>query len=136
VKAYSVFLVQVYRKQPASKSLEIWDKMRSQGIKPNLVSFDILIQRLTIDNNLEFSLVLLTDMEAHQISLSAESAERVISLAARLGHARLALDLATSYESEAVRPLPSQAWVNCLSSCAGCLYVWLAASFIGLSLIT
>jgi len=75
-----------------------------------------------MDGNLESALLMLTNMEDNDLSPSAETAERIISLAARLGNARLALDLATSYEAESVRPLPSQAWVHCLSSCAGSLY--------------
>ena len=102
--------------------------MRSLGVKPNLISYEFLIQRFTMDGNLESALLMLTNMEDNDLSPSAETAERIISLAARLGNARLAVDLATSYEAESVRPLSSQAWVHCLSSCAGSLYVRFAAS--------
>lgn len=97
--------------------------MIESGIQPNMRSYEIIVKRLTEEKNLEMALSMLTQMEDQHLSPSAETAESVIILASNVGNARLALDLATSYESASVRPLSAEAWVRCLGACAEKLYV-------------
>jgi pentatricopeptide repeat protein len=102
--------------------------MLGMGVVPNVSSYDIIIGCVTQEKNLEMALALLTDMESRGLSPTSETAEYIIVLAARLGHPRLAIDLATSYETGSVRPLGNLAWVDCLAASAEYLYVRLAHS--------
>jgi pentatricopeptide repeat protein len=97
--------------------------MLANDIRPNIVSYELLIERLTEDRNLEMAVFMLKDMESQELAPSAETAANIINLAATLGHPRLALDLAMAYEIDSVRPLSGEAWVRCLGSCAEFLYV-------------
>lgn len=97
--------------------------MIDRGISPNIISYDIIIRRLAEEKYLELALSMLKEMEDRDLSPSAETAESIVILAANLGNARLALDLARSYETASVRPLSGETWVHCLAASAEKLYV-------------
>jgi pentatricopeptide repeat protein len=101
----------------------LWRKMLEAEILPNAASYEILIAHLTRVENLEMALTILTEMEKRDLSPTTETAENVVLLAAKQGNARLALDLATSYEVVSVRPLSTAVWVHVLASCAEYLFV-------------
>jgi len=97
--------------------------MLEAKIDPNATSYEILIARLTEEENLEMALAILTEMEKRDLSPSTETAESIVFLATKQGNPRLALDLATSYETVSVRPLSTSIWVHVLASCADYLFV-------------
>jgi len=97
--------------------------MLEAEIIPNATSYEILITHLTKEENLEMALTILTEMEKRNLSPSTETAESIVSLAAKQGNPRLALDLATSYEAVSVRPLSTAVWVHVLATCAEYLFV-------------
>lgn len=97
--------------------------MLEAEITPNAMSYEILIAHLTREENLEMTLTILTEMEKRDLSPSTQTAENIALLAAKQGNPRLALDLATTYETVSVRPLSTATWVNVLASCAEYLFV-------------
>jgi len=97
--------------------------MLEAEIIPNATSYEILIAHLVKEENLEMALTILTEMENRNLSPSTETAESIVHLAAKQGNPRLALDLATSYETVSVRPLSTEVWVHVLASCAEYLFV-------------
>lgn len=97
--------------------------MLAAEIIPDATSYEILITHLTREENLEMALTILTEMEKRDLSPSTEAAESIILLAAEQGNPRLALDLATSYETVSVRPLSTTTWVQVLAACAEYLFV-------------
>lgn len=97
--------------------------MLEAEIIPNATSYEILIEHLAKEENLEMALMILTEMEKRDLSPSTETAESIVLLAAKQGNPRLALDLVTTYEAVSVRPLSTATWVHVLASCAEYLFV-------------
>ena len=97
--------------------------MEDAGIEHTEGTYALLIQRYLDDSNLEMAFKLLVEMEGRGLTPTLETAEGVISLAARRRMPRLALELAENFEASSVRRLNMHVWVTCLVSSSECLYV-------------
>ena|SRR5882762_8473272 len=101
----------------------ILERMREHNIHPNALTFSLILERPILDKNLELAIQHMSEMNARGIIIELQTAEAIITLAAELGHPRLALDVASSFEEVSVRRLDSEVWLKCLISSAENLYV-------------
>lgn len=104
---------------------KVWDLMLAHNIKPNEGSYEILIGYLTRNQHLELALQKIGEMSQYGLSPSLRTAQQVISLACEFGHPRLAIELATAFESSSVRRLDAETWMKCLIASSDMLYVGL-----------
>jgi pentatricopeptide repeat protein len=92
-------------------------------IAPNSSTFSYIIDRFTYDGNLEAALQYIYSMKARKLVPELHIVEAIVILAADIGYARLAIDLATWFEDISIRRLDQAVWVSCLRSSANSLYV-------------
>jgi len=97
--------------------------MEDAGMEHTEGIYALLIQRHLDDSNLEMAFKLLVEMEGRGLTPTLQTAEGVITLAARRRMPRLALELAENFEDSSVRRLGMHIWVSCLLSSSECLYV-------------
>lgn len=102
---------------------EFLTAMEAYGIAPNEVTYEIIISRLANADRIEFALQYLSKLPPLGLSPTLNTATAIIQSAASIGFARLALDLAVSFEETSVRRLDGDVWVDLLASCAESSYV-------------
>ncbi|KAI0645578.1 hypothetical protein C8Q79DRAFT_965250 [Trametes meyenii] len=98
------------------KTMERW------SIRPNEITYEIIITRFTEAQRLELALEYLAKLAPAGLSPTLITASAIITTAASLGFSRLALDLAAAFEQTSVRRLDGEVWVDVLVSCAESLY--------------
>ncbi|KAI0769747.1 hypothetical protein BD413DRAFT_79128 [Trametes elegans] len=96
--------------------------MEEWGIQPNEITYEIIITRLAEAGRLEIALQYLAQLAPARLSPTLDTATAIVTAAAELGYARLALDLAVSFEAASVRRLEGKTWIDILASCAEALY--------------
>ncbi|CDO75675.1 hypothetical protein BN946_scf184941.g28 [Trametes cinnabarina] len=101
---------------------EILRSMESWGIHPNELTYEIIITRLARSHRVELALQFLANMPRLGLSPTLSAASSVITAAADLGFARLALELALSFERMSIRRLEASTWVDVLVGCAEAVY--------------
>ena len=97
--------------------------MEEWSIKPNEMTYELIITRLSANGRLELGLQYLSQLGPAGLSPRLDTAAALITCAARLGYPRLALDLADAFERTSVRRLDNDVWVDILGSCAEALFV-------------
>ncbi|KAG0693392.1 hypothetical protein DFH29DRAFT_964221 [Suillus ampliporus] len=115
-------LIHVSRRLQSSAMWDILEKMDAENIPPNEQTFQLMIQRFTAGENLEFALQCVYEMGTRGLVLELPIAQDVIRMAAELGFPRLALDVAENFEATSVRRLSPETWMRCLASSAEVLY--------------
>ncbi|KAF5370798.1 hypothetical protein D9758_001864 [Tetrapyrgos nigripes] len=115
-------LLEAHQSKSSLYAWPILRRMESMSITPNATTYALIIQYFTSSNNLECALRYKQLMKSKGIDADFQTEHNIIQLAARQGHARLALDLATTYEDESLRRLEPEVWVTCLLSAASCLW--------------
>ncbi|KAH9942453.1 uncharacterized protein BXZ73DRAFT_40871 [Epithele typhae] len=103
-------------------SSAILKMMKEWSLSPNEYTYEILIEGAIASGSLESALQILAELGPAGFSPTIQSASLVITCAAQQNHARLALDLADNYETNAVRRLDASVWVDVLTACAESLY--------------
>jgi hypothetical protein len=101
----------------------VLERMQELNMPPNAQTFSLILERPLLGENIEMAIQYMGKMNAHDIRPELQTAQDIIILAAKLGHARLALEMANKFEAESVRRLDNSVWVNCLISAAENLYV-------------
>ena len=101
----------------------ILDLMRQQSVSMDQSIFNELILRHARREELEMCIQQLDDMFTWQLGPMLESVEAVVALASQKANARLAYELAYSYEANSTRRLSAKAWMNVLISSAQSLFV-------------
>ncbi|KAI8972256.1 hypothetical protein BD414DRAFT_426061 [Trametes punicea] len=104
---------------------ELHDTLRTMeewSIQPNEFTYEIIITRLAEIGRLEQCLQYLAKLPRAGLSPTLKTASAIITTAANMGHARLALELAQAFEDSSVRRLDGDVWVDILVSCAEALY--------------
>ncbi|KAH9839318.1 uncharacterized protein C8Q71DRAFT_704410 [Rhodofomes roseus] len=102
--------------------IKIINTMKDHGIRPNEVTYEILVMRYTSMLQLELALQCLAQIHAAGLSPTIKTARAVIQSASALGLPRLAVDLAESFEETSIRRLEADAWVDCLIASAEALW--------------
>lgn len=97
--------------------------MEEWSILPNEITYEIIITRFAQNGRLELAVQYLAQLAPAGLSPTLTTASAIIKSAAKLGFARLALDLAEAFEATSVRRLEGDVWVDILGSCAEQLYV-------------
>jgi len=110
--------------------------MQDAGLQHTEGTYALLIQLHLDDSNLEMAFKLLVEMEGRGLTPTLQTAEGVISLAARRRMPRLAVELAENFEASSVRRLGMHVWVSCLLSSSERLYVGAIPTLIRHALIT
>ncbi|EJD52754.1 hypothetical protein AURDEDRAFT_98234 [Auricularia subglabra TFB-10046 SS5] len=100
----------------------ILDLIRQAGVPTDMGIFHELIIRHAKRGELEMCIQRLDDMLAWEISPSLESVEAITVLASEKGNARLAYEVAQSFEESSTRRLGAKTWVNILIASAQSLY--------------
>ncbi|OSD06764.1 hypothetical protein PYCCODRAFT_1430955 [Trametes coccinea BRFM310] len=101
---------------------EVLRAMEEWGILPNEFTYEIIITRLAHMQRLELALQYLASLPRLGLSPTLNTATAVITTAANLGFARLAVDLSLAFEQMSVRRLEGSTWSDVLVSCAEALY--------------
>ncbi|EIN11634.1 hypothetical protein PUNSTDRAFT_42835 [Punctularia strigosozonata HHB-11173 SS5] len=96
--------------------------MEEQGEQINEESYGHLIDRSCQARNLEMCLRLCAEAESRGLVPTLPAVEATIRLAAELGYARLAIELAEDFETKSVRRISPATWIACLESSAEALY--------------
>ncbi|KAF8650428.1 hypothetical protein AX16_005232 [Volvariella volvacea WC 439] len=115
-------LIHAQRHRPSSYLWNTVNKMTQAGIAPNSATFSMIIHRFASDSNLELALQWLLGAKSSRIIPDLQSAQSVIVLAARQGYPRLALELATWFQSQSPEALGCHTWSQCLVASAENLY--------------
>lgn len=97
--------------------------MEEMGVEPNAATYGLIISYFASAKNIENALRYLYVMKSKGIEPELRTLQLVVEIAADSGNARLALDLVNAFESDSVRRLESDVWVNCLTASASCLWV-------------
>ncbi|TDL26251.1 hypothetical protein BD410DRAFT_716086 [Rickenella mellea] len=92
-------------------------------IQPDATTYGHIISHYTLGKNLEVGLQYLAVMNIENVVPSLKTADHVIFLCADFGNARLAVDLAESFENNSVRRLNGELWAKVLHSCTMAFYV-------------
>ncbi|KAJ6586863.1 hypothetical protein DFH09DRAFT_1027747 [Mycena vulgaris] len=115
-------IIHAYRTETTALLPVILRRMEELGVAPNATTYTHLITRFVSDRNLEVALQHLHAMHAHNFLPEVAAAQAIIVLAAEQGYPKLAVDLATSFESEGLRKVEDSVWLACLRSSAADLY--------------
>jgi len=115
-------LLHAQRQRSSQYAWPVIEKMNEMNIAPNSTTFSYIIDRFTYVGNLEVALQYLYSMKARQLVPELQAVQTVITLAAHIGYARLAIDLATWFEEISIRRLDQAIWISCLRSSADSLY--------------
>ncbi|KII92256.1 hypothetical protein PLICRDRAFT_154651 [Plicaturopsis crispa FD-325 SS-3] len=115
-------LIHANRLHRGSVMWEVLDTMQQYDVEPTPVTFSYIIDRYLSSKNLELSLQYMKIMHGRGLVPELRTAQGIISLAADLGQARLALDLAATFEDMSVRRLDNEVWVKCLIASARSLH--------------
>lgn len=102
---------------------DILNRMEELNMPPNAQTFALILERPLLGENIELAVQYLGEMNARGIIPELPTVQGIIILATKLGHSRLALEIASTFEEESVRRLDNEVWVNCLISSAENLYV-------------
>jgi len=76
----------------------ILEQMRELNIPPNAQTFALILEKPLLGQNLEMAIQYFSEMSARGIVPELQTAQAVVILAAKLGHARLALEIASAFE--------------------------------------
>jgi hypothetical protein len=106
----------------------ILSRMEAVNISPNAQTFTLILERPLLKKNLEMAVQYMGEMNTRRIVPELPTAQAIIILAAKLGHPRLALEIASTFEEDSVRRLDGEVWVNCLISAAENLFVSVSSS--------
>ncbi|KAJ6609859.1 hypothetical protein B0H10DRAFT_1812604 [Mycena sp. CBHHK59/15] len=115
-------IIHAYRTESTALLPMVLRKMEDLGVVPNATTYTLLITRFTADQNLEMALQFLHAMKVHNLLPEVAAAQAVITLAAKQGQPKLAVDLAVSFEKQTVRKVENSVWLACLHSSAAELY--------------
>lgn len=100
--------------------------MEEMEVEPNATTYGFIINYFASGKNLESALRYLNIMKSKGIEPELQTLHLVVEIAAESGNARLALDLVHDFETDSVRRLESDVWMNCLTASANCLWVSLS----------
>lgn len=116
-------LCQAMQWAPSENIHNVLEEMKRHELEPDSRTYDLIINYYIQGGNLEMALSRLVEMNDHSFIPSLKTVQAFIELAVNLGHLRLAIDIASAYESESVRRLESETWVKLLIGSANILYV-------------
>ncbi len=97
--------------------------MNELGVQPDGKTYSFLIVMYTEDRNLELALRYLHEIKSRELTPGVKAIKNIVMLAAELGHPRLAIDIATWFESKFDTPLDKIVWLKCLAGSAQEFYV-------------
>ncbi|EKM48927.1 uncharacterized protein PHACADRAFT_265975 [Phanerochaete carnosa HHB-10118-sp] len=100
----------------------VWNLMLANGIQPSEFTYELLILYLTRQGYFELALQKLSEMGDIDLRPTLKTAQSIVILACELGHPRLAVELAESFEHSSVRRLDGVVWVKCLITSSEALY--------------
>ena len=115
---------------------KVWNLMLAHGVKPNDLSYEILILYICKHDNLELALQKLSEMGGIGETPTLKTAQAIVTLACDLGQPRLAVELADAFERSSVRRLDGVVWIKCLIASAETLYVSCCSLYIMALLIS
>ncbi|KIJ49470.1 hypothetical protein M422DRAFT_161368 [Sphaerobolus stellatus SS14] len=124
VETYNhVLAAQLYNKNADPQM--ILDAMERNGLQPDGHTFRHIIAIYHMAENLEMCLQTYAELKAYGFTAQLETVRYVVDLAADLGNARLAFELAETYEVDNTswRKLEAQDWLSVLSVSAASYYV-------------
>lgn len=97
--------------------------MNELNIPPNAQTFSLIMERPLRAEHLEMVVQYMGEMVTRGIVPELQTAKAAIILATKLGHPRLAIEMANHFEEASVRRLDNEVWLNCLIASAEDLYV-------------
>lgn len=97
--------------------------MNELGVEPDSVTYSSLIVMYTEDGNLELALHYFHEIKSRELTPGVRAVKNIVLLAAELGHPRLAIDIATWFESKYNISIDNRAWLKCLAASAQECYV-------------
>lgn len=102
---------------------EIVERMIELNITPNAQTFTLIMDRFIRAENLEMVVQYMGEMVNLGLVPELQTAHNIVILAAKLGHPRLAIEMANHFEDSSIRRLDNEVWLNCLIGSAEDLYV-------------
>ncbi|EIW83273.1 hypothetical protein CONPUDRAFT_81278 [Coniophora puteana RWD-64-598 SS2] len=111
-------LIEAHRYRPSKFAWDLIERMEAADIKANEQTFSLLIKRFTDNENLEMALQQMQLLLSQKKSPDLSNVQDIIVLASKLGHPKLALDLAREFEKGSIRRLDTQTWMNVLMASA------------------
>ena len=90
--------------------------MNELHVQPDSATYTVLITQVASDKNLELALRFFNDSKSRGLAPQMKAVQNIVLLAAERGHPRLAIDIATWYESQSVKLLEPSVWLSCLAS--------------------
>jgi pentatricopeptide repeat protein len=120
-------MLKAHQHRPSSYLWPIIQTMENMGVEPNAATYGLIINYFIKSKNVENALRYLNIMKSKGIEPELRTLQLIVEIAAESGNARLALDLVHDFESDSVRRLDSDVWLNCLTAAVNCL--WVCTSF-------
>ncbi|KAJ3915441.1 hypothetical protein F5877DRAFT_48606 [Lentinula edodes] len=121
VKTFNA-LIEAHQHRNSAYLWPIIRAMEEMGVEPNATTYGLIISYFASAKNIENALRYLYVMKSKGTEPELRTLQLVVEIAADSGNARLALDLVNAFESDSVRRLESDVWVNCLTASASCLW--------------
>ncbi|KIK67115.1 hypothetical protein GYMLUDRAFT_54959 [Collybiopsis luxurians FD-317 M1] len=115
-------LLQAHQMRNSSYLWPIIQRMEEMGVEPNAATYHSIINYCISSKNIENALRYLHLINSKGIEPELRTLQTIVEIAAESGNARLALDLVHDFESDSVRRLESDVWLNCLTAAGGCLW--------------
>ncbi|KAJ3749045.1 hypothetical protein DFH05DRAFT_1439569, partial [Lentinula detonsa] len=121
VKTFNALIV-AHQHRNSSYLWPIIRAMEEMGVEPNAATYSLIISYFASAKNIEAALRYFHAMKRKGIEPELRTLQLIVQIAADSGHARLALDVLNAFESDSVRRLESDVWINCLTASASCLW--------------
>ncbi|KAJ3992641.1 hypothetical protein F5050DRAFT_1787455 [Lentinula boryana] len=121
VKTFNALIV-AHQHRNSSYLWPIIRAMEEMGVEPNAATYSLIITYFASAKNIEAALRYFHAMKRKGIEPELRTLQLIVQAAADSGHARLALDVLNAFESDSVRRLESDVWINCLTASASCLW--------------
>ncbi|KAJ4468148.1 hypothetical protein J3R30DRAFT_3559656 [Lentinula aciculospora] len=121
VKTFNA-LIEAHRHRNSAYLWPIIRTMEDMGVEPNATTYGLIISYFAFVKNIESALRYLYVMKGKGIEPELRTLQLVVEIAAESGNARIALDLVNAFESDSVRRLELDVWVNCLTASVNCLW--------------
>ncbi|KAJ3827970.1 hypothetical protein F5880DRAFT_1533489 [Lentinula raphanica] len=121
VKTFNA-LIEAHQHRNSAYLWPIVRAMEEMGVEPNAATYGLIINYCVGSKNIENALRYLNIMKSKGIEPELRTLQTIVEIAAESGHARLALDIVNSFESDSVRRLESDVWINCLTAASSCLW--------------
>ncbi|KAG6862243.1 hypothetical protein C0995_002174 [Termitomyces sp. Mi166 len=112
--------------QNACTSDYIWEvlrKMDELDVKPDATTFQLIIVRLTSNDNMELAIQFYQTMKTYKIVPNMLTALALIHCVAQAGYPKLAIDLITDFEAYTLRQLDYTFFMPCLIASAEAFYL-------------